>query len=239
MGHALPREVIETMDDKFIYQALKDCFWVSEHLPRYDRLLADGYPQEFIEAIEELSVEGRDEVATTTIIGAHERWRQCYETVSLLISDKCQGCLNVFAPSQLAGPRIYGVWARKFERMLKPAGFDFNQAVDLPGYGSQLNWMDQFDCTLQKFFKMGFLVARRKYAEENGLFDVGDLYRFNLAPRNDVMKLCSHIFLGGAHNMGAVGVAFGSLYYDHQDGLAYPYTRQMILENGGGAPLTW
>lgn len=234
MGHALPKELIETMDERFIYKALRDRYW---GLPNYEKMQSVGYPDEFVEITRSETPSTINEIVSEAIIGGHDKWRFSPGVMNLFASGEYGDCLYAQGPSQLAGPQVYIIWARKFAQLFKPVGVDYDRAVDSTGYKSQLEWLYQIDFALQKLFRMAFLISRREYVEKHHLLDVGDLFRHVLSPQNAIMSLPETI-ISEQRERYSMSTMFDSIYGDIQ-GLAYPYTRQVFLVNGSVPPLAW
>ena len=240
---AIPRLLVDTMSEKIVHDALGEV-GVIDHFPTYVIGGRHKYPDEVVCQIERYPVNLQEDIVEEALVGAHDYWRSLPRVLRLIESEECSNCLNAFARLELAGPEVFLIWSRIFERLFKSIGFSFNQA-QLASDGSsgkefksQLAWVDDIDCMVPAMFKDIFVRIRRRFVEGAGLIGKRDLYEYVMLPEYDVMGLCNAAKASSEGSAQAIHVR-SLLYNDWERNIAFRLTRQIILANGGGAPIDW
>ena len=82
--------------------------------------------------------------------------------------------------------------------------------MDVTGFGSQMDWMEEISFSQSPLMNSIFVINRRKFVEDKMLSGKGSLFRYML----------------DQHESG-------------DQNFLYRQTRQIILANGGGAPIDW
>lgn len=244
MRNSLPECVVETMDERVVYEALKDVMELDCFPDYLHRSVRDYRETTFAEFIGCLPDDIQECYVEKALMAAHDYWRSQPEVLKLIGSDDCCNCLNIFARLELAGPWIFLAWARLFKLLFETAGFRFNGTYSgwshptKMEFGGQLSWMDDVDCLMMPMFKDIFVRMRRHFVEETGLVGKRDLYEYVTSVNNDVLglKLPSD---GSPRQASQRGYVHNLLYYDWEENIAFRLTRQIILANGGTSPIDW
>lgn len=142
---------------------------------------------------------------------AHEGWRKQDEIKRLIRgSEECANWLNAEARLALAGGPIWNVWVARFFEYYQSLDLPLNQTLDVTGFGSQMDWMEEISFSQSPLMNSIFVINRRKFVEDKMLSGKGSLFRYML----------------DQHESG-------------DQNFLYRQTRQIILANGGGAPIDW
>ena len=240
---AIPRILVETMNEKIVHDALGEV-GVIDHFPTYVIGGRYKYPDDVVRQIEHYPVSLQADIVEEALVGAHDYWRSLPQVLRLIGSEECSNCLNAFARLELAGPEVFLIWTKMFERLFKPMGFDFDLAqvtydsLYRKEFKSQLAWVDDVNYMTPAMFKDIFVRIRRRFVEGAGLVGKRDLYEYVMLPEHDVMGLCNAVRNNNGGNPQVIHVR-SLLYNDWEGNIAFRLTRQIILANGGGAPIDW
>lgn len=238
----IPRVLIDTMNEKIVYDALGKVEKIDDY-PTYVRGGRCRYPEEVVQQIRRYPASVQEDIVEEALMEAHNYWRSKPQVIKLIGNEDCSNCLNAFTRLELAGPEVFLIWARTFERLFGSIGFDFDQVQssyhepNREEFQSQLAWVGDVDCLIPVVFKDIFVRARRRFVENTGLVGKRDLYEYVMLPEHDVLGVCE-LMRNGERSAPAVH-AHALLYNDWEGNVAFRLTRQIILANGGGAPIDW
>lgn len=142
---------------------------------------------------------------------AHNEWREQEEIKRILHhSEECANWLNAGVRLELTGGAIWGVWAARFQKCFRSLNLPLNQTLDVAGFNSQMNWMEGISFSQPPLMNNIFLINRRRFVEDAMLSGKGSLFRY-------MLDQCT----------------------GEDQNFLYRQTRQIILANGGGAPIDW
>ena len=145
------------------------------------------------------------------ISDAHENWRMQPDTKQLLRhSEECANWLNAGACLELAGGAVWNVWVARFLRRFPSLDLPFDQTLDITGFSDQMDWMEEISFSHSPLMSSIFVTKRRKFVEDKMLSGKGSLFRYML-----------------------------DQHESEDQNFLYRQTRQIILANGGGAPIDW
>lgn len=250
MKHAIPKCILETMKEEIIYGALKEAIKEltgSDYQlpPEYNQAIEQGGSPGFAEQIDGLHHSLQEDIVEISLTLAHDHWRGSTEALRLINSEECCNHLNAFTELALAGPDIFLVWSRMFERIFQASGFDFEttyQNSTTPSkaeFTSQISWMSDVDCFARPMFKDIFVRMRRRLVESTSIVGKRDLYEYVTEQKNDVLGLAP-LPEDTQKQLSLKAYVRHLLYYDNPEtNIAFRLTRQIILANGGGSPIDW
>lgn len=142
---------------------------------------------------------------------AHDDWLKQYEARRLIHhSEECANWLNAGVRLELAGPIIYNAWARKFQRRYSSLKLPLKKTLDVTGFDNQMAWMEEINFDQPPLMNSIFVTKRRLFVEDAMLSGKGSLFKYML-----------------------------DQFQSEDQNFLYRQTRQIILANGGGAPIDW
>ena len=232
----IPRSLQETMDERLVYEVMRGGKFGLD-FPAYGEEFSDKLREE----IERIPLEIQRDIVWCVLADAHEKWRSQPEIIRMILNEECSNCLNAFLKLELAGPDVFMIWARKLKHLFEPVGFQFKSEMGLVGYDTQMSWMFEIDFTFSGMLREVYLTNRRRFVEDTNMAGTSllgkrDLYEYVTSTRHDVLNACSWREDANQLLRGSVRHA---LYSDDETSLAFRLTRQIILANGGGAPIDW
>ena len=162
-------------------------FWQTR-LPPYTKI-ESWNPENCAKEIAAMSTSIQGDLAWWVIESAHDHWRRQDEVTRHFFDEECYNYLNVFARLELAGPRVYNVWAYSFQKVFGRAGFAFDSTFDVDSYSSQMNKMEELNFGHSLLLSNAFVVNRRRFVEDSKIVGKGDLYRYVSEIGNDVLGI--------------------------------------------------
>lgn len=233
----IPRVLRDTIKEKYIYEALRNSGFLTTKLAEY----IDGIRCETASITKELDylpAKVRADIAWVGALeAAHNTWRSQTAVRELMLDEACANCLFAFTRLELAGPRMFNIWAGYFFKLFSSVWPDLDSPFELEGYSQQMNQMEEINFSHSQFLSNTFIVNRRRFAEEASIAGKGDLYRFISNSHNDILgTVCDTTNDVEARKI--ISKINGKMYRD-ENGFAYRLTRQIIQENGGVAPVEW
>lgn len=234
MGNAVPEVLLTTMRKEYIYNALKKSGYV-HGLPPYTEI-GNWDPADCANEVAAIPISLQGDIAWCVIEEAHNHWRSQGAVLQHFFDEDCFNYLNVFARLELAGPKVYNIWAYSFQKLFSKAGFTFGSAFDMNGYDAQMSKMEELNFGHSLLLSNAFVANRRRFVEESKIVGKGDLYRYVSETSNDVLGIVySEPHIGSKRIINQI---CRQLYYEDTS-LPFCLTRQIILANGGDAPIDW
>ena len=236
MAKKIPEDIARTMDKAILYNGFRNT-----PIMAGTSICHGGFYHPTMDCLSEISgmrLFQQTALAWSAIENAHDFWRMRAETMDMFLNEDYANYLNVFARLELAGPAVFNVWAKHFREMFEE-GFPFDLYFDKDGYNSQLEEMETFTPEHSPFLCNIFVVKRRKYAENEKIADKGDLYRHVSDMKNDVLGVVRGVGHLGTSDKVVANEISRRMYYDPRGSLSFRLARQIILANGGVAPINW
>lgn len=235
MGNGAPGVLLATMRKEYVYNALRDSGYIKE-LPPYEEI-ENWEPKDHASEIATMPISLQGDIVWCAIEDAHNRWRKQEDVLGHFFSEECFNYLNVFTRLELAGPKVYNIWAYNFRRLFSQVGFSFNSTFEINGYEAQMSKMEEIFFGHSLLLSNAFVVNRRRFVEDSKIAGKGDLYNYVSEMGNDVLGI---VYQKNPH-MGldrVIRQICRELYHDDTS-LPFCLTRQIILANGGTAPIDW
>lgn len=184
MRDALPKAIIDSMHEKYIYEAMRREGTIKD-LPAY---VEGSYylPESCVEQLKQLSQEEMDALIGRIISTAQYLYRTSPAALRLILDDRAEGHLNAFVRIELAGLEVYLVWARHLMRWLRSAGVVLDHGCSSAGFKTQLSWLSDVDCMFPASMAMPWLQMRRKFVTSKELVGKRDLYEYIKLPENEI-----------------------------------------------------
>ena len=141
---------------------------------------------------------------------AHNTWRTRPGFAELIGSEEYANSLNAAARLELAGPVVYNIWAKKAQDCLEELGLPLNETVMTTGFEKQMIEMEELDFDQPPLMNNIFVINRRRFVDGTRISGKGALFEY-MMERHPTTDI----------------------------NFLFRLTRQIILANGGGAPIEW
>ncbi|MBR3322143.1 hypothetical protein IKG05_00670 [Candidatus Saccharibacteria bacterium] len=149
---------------------------------------------------------------------AHDTCRSQPGFKLLINSENCANALNVGACLELAGPDVYDIWAKNAcDILAKDSSGQFadlnlllDKTFETSGFEEQLAWMEELGLGQKPLMQNIFVTNRRRFVEDAMISGKGSLFEYMLKQ-----------------------------YPRDDPNFLFRQARQIILANGGVAPIEW
>lgn len=239
MMAAIPEVYYRTMGEELIYNALRDSHYISS-LPAY----VEGsywFPEECVEEVRRIPLSLQADIIWCVLEEAHERCRSQHVVMESLLTEECFTCLNVFAPLPLAGPKVYNVGAKHFRRLFGRAGFALDEKLDTSEFGQQMTQMEELEFGQPPLLDSVFVINRRRFVQEKGIVDYGDLLGYVSEIQNDVFGVVRGPLAKKCSPVKNTALKIAHALYDDENARSFQFrvARQIVAANGNMPPLSW